>query len=41
MSEMSGKDPQFNFSCQNLSLERNFFKWDGKVSNQDKTPTFP
>ena len=26
------KNPQFNFSCQNLSLERNFFKWDGKVT---------
>ena len=29
-SETSEKNPQFNFSCQNLSLERNFFKWDGK-----------
>ena len=26
------KNPQLNFSCQNLSLERNFFKWDGKVT---------
>ena len=26
------KNPQFNFSCQNLSLERNFFKWDGKAT---------
>ena len=26
------KNPQFNFSCQNLSIERNFFKWDGKVT---------
>ena len=26
------KNPQFNFSGQNLSLERNFFKWDGKVT---------
>ena len=26
------KNPQFNFSSQNLSLERNFFKWDGKVT---------
>ena len=24
------KTPQFNFSSQNLSIERNFFKWDGK-----------
>ena len=24
------KKPQFNFSSQNLSIERNFFKWDGK-----------
>ena len=24
------KNPQFNFSRQNLSIERNFFKWDGK-----------
>ena len=29
-SETSGKNPQSNFSSQNLSLERNFFKWDGK-----------
>ena len=27
-SERSGKNPQFNFSGQNLCLERNFFKWD-------------
>ena len=26
------KKPQFNFSNQNLSLGRNFFKWDGKVT---------
>ena len=26
------KNPQFNFFSQNLSLERNFFKWDGKVT---------
>ena len=24
------KNPQFNFSSPNLSIERNFFKWDGK-----------
>ena len=24
------KNPQFNFASQNLSIERNFFKWDGK-----------
>ena len=24
------KNPQFNFSSQILSIERNFFKWDGK-----------
>ena len=24
------KNPQFNFSSQNLHIERNFFKWDGK-----------
>ena len=24
------KNPQFNFSSQNLSIECNFFKWDGK-----------
>ena len=24
------KNPQFNFSSQYLSIERNFFKWDGK-----------
>ena len=24
------KNPQFNFSSQNLSIEPNFFKWDGK-----------
>ena len=23
------KNPQSNFSCQNLRIERNFFKWDG------------
>ena len=32
------KNSQFNFSSQNLSLERNFFKWDGKVT---MTSTFP
>ena len=27
------KKPQFNFSSQNLNIERNFFKWwDGKVT---------
>ena len=26
------KNPQFNFSSQNLSIERNFFKWYGKVT---------
>ena len=26
------KNSQFNFSCQNLSLERNFFIWDGKIT---------
>ena len=26
------KNLQFNFSSQNFSLERNFFKWDGKVT---------
>ena len=26
------KNPHFNFSSQNLSIERNFFKWDGKIS---------
>ena len=26
------KNPQFNFSSQYLSIERNFFKWDGKVT---------
>ena len=26
------KNPQLNFSSQNLSIERNFFKWDGKVT---------
>ena len=25
------KNPQFNFSGQNLSLERNFFKWDDTI----------
>ena len=23
-------NPQYNFSSQNLSIEHNFFKWDGK-----------
>ena len=32
MSEMSEKNPQFKFSCQNLRLECNFFKWDEKVT---------
>ena len=32
MSETSEKNPQFNFSCQDLSIERNFFKVDGKVT---------
>ena len=36
------KYPQFNFSCQNLSIECNIFKWNGKVTKvQDITPTFP
>ena len=35
------KNPQFDFSSQNLSLECSFFKKDGKVLNQDMTPTFP
>ena len=26
------KNPQFNFSSQDLSIEGNFFKWDGKVT---------
>ena len=26
------KNSQFNFSSQNLSIECNFFKWDGKVT---------
>ena len=39
-SEMSEKNPQFNFLSQNLSKERNFFKMRWK-SNQDMTPTFP
>ena len=29
----SEKNPQFNFSSQNpVGIERNFFKWDGKVT---------
>ena len=28
------KNPQFNFSSQNLSIERNFSKWDGKVTKK-------
>ena len=35
------KNPQFNFSSQNLSIECNFFRWGVKESNQDITPTFP
>ena len=27
-----GKNPQFNFSSENLSVQCNFFKWDGKVT---------
>ena len=34
------KNPQFNFSSQNLSIERNFFQMRWKI-NQDITPTFP
>ena len=34
------KNPQFNFSSQNLSIERNFFQMRWK-RNQDITPTFP
>ena len=26
------KNPQFNFSSQNISIECKFFKWDGKES---------
>ena len=26
------KNPQFKFSSQNLSAERKFFKWDGKIT---------
>ena len=26
------KNPQFNFSSQNLRIERNFFKWDRKLT---------
>ena len=26
------KNPKFNFSSQNLSIEHNFFKWDEKVT---------
>ena len=26
------KNPQFNFSSQDISIERNVFKWDGKVT---------
>ena len=26
------KNPQLNFLSQNISLEGNFFKWDGKVT---------
>ena len=33
------ENPQFNFSSPNLNLEHDFFKCDGKVS-QDKTPNF-
>ena len=41
-SETKWKNPQFNFLSQNLSIERNFFKWDGKVTkNQDITSTLP
>ena len=32
-SETTEKNPQFNFSCQDLSLEHNSFKWDGKVTS--------
>ena len=28
--ETNGKNPQFNFSFQNLHLERNILEWDGK-----------
>ena len=31
-SETSENNLQFNFSCQNLSIECNFLKWDGKVT---------
>ena len=33
------KNPQFNFSSQDLSIERNFFKWDGKITKK-KHPLF-
>ena len=39
-SETNEKNPQFNFSSQDLSIERNFFQMRWK-SNQDITPTFP
>ena len=29
---MSGKNPQNNFSSQNLCIKRIFFKWNGKVT---------
>ena len=32
-SETTEKNPQSNFSCQNLGLEHNSFKWDGKVTS--------
>ena len=34
------KNPQFNFSSQNLSIECNFFQMRWK-RNQDIMPTFP
>ena len=37
MKELCEKNPQFNFSSfKNLSIERNLFKWRGKVLNQDR-----
>ena len=33
-------NPQFKFSCQNLGVERNFFKWDGNVTQDIILSTF-
>ena len=37
---MSGKNPQFTFSCQNNCLELNFFKWDGKLTKIWHLPSY-